>query len=92
MSARQRVALWYAVVMVFLSIGVAVGVNIWYTQRVAAASRAANEETVRETSQKWCKIVTTLDNAYRAQPPTSPTGRQLAQDMHQLRIDLDCKE
>ena len=68
------------------------GVNIWYTQRVAAASRAANEETVRETSQKWCKIVTTLDNAYRAQPPTSPTGRQLAQDMHQLRIDLDCKE
>jgi len=85
MTRRQRMmATWYAAVMVFLSLSVAVGINLWYTQRVASVNE-----------RKWCKIVSTMDDAYRqprpsGAPPATPTAKQLAADMHQLRHDLHC--
>lgn len=77
----QRQAIWYSVVMVFLSLGVAVAISILYAQRVAS-----------DNEHKWCKIVSTLDTAYRTQPPTTATGKQLAKDMHQLLKDLHCSK
>lgn len=85
LEIRRRKELWYALVITFISLGVAVGVNIWYTQRYAD-----------ESAQKWCQIVKTMDTAYQTpRPPGSPpltaTGRELAQQMHKLRSDLKCK-
>jgi hypothetical protein len=45
----------------------------------------------QESERKWCSIVTTLDSAYRQQPPQTPTGKQVASDMAQLRRSLRCR-
>lgn len=53
-----------------------------------AESRAI--ETDRESSQKWCAVVVTLDDAYRQLPPTTATGRRLAEEIAKLRKDFGC--
>lgn len=53
--------------------------GILYTNHVAEAN-----------SRKWCAFLTTLDDAYQQNKPQSPTGRQLATDIHNLRHDLRC--
>jgi hypothetical protein len=35
-------------------------------------------------------LVNTLDDTYRQQPPTTPTGRQVAAEIHALRVRLGC--
>jgi hypothetical protein len=47
---------------------------------------------VRKSTQQWCDVVTTLDDAYKQTPPTSPAGQRLAQEMARLRIKFECKK
>lgn len=42
------------------------------------------------SDRKWCSVVTTLDNAWAESPPTTPAGRNLARDFHELRGQLGC--
>jgi hypothetical protein len=59
---------------------VLVGVNsIVYANHVA-----------QQSNRNWCALVSNLDDAYRQNPPTSPVGRQIAADMHNLRVRLGC--
>ncbi|MFE9960108.1 hypothetical protein [Micromonospora sp. NPDC005299] len=44
----------------------------------------------RHSVQDLCSLVVTLDDTYRATPPQTPTGRQIADQMSQLRTRLDC--
>lgn len=45
----------------------------------------------RKSNRQWCDVVTTLDDAYAANPPQSEAGRRLAQEMKRMRHDFDCK-
>lgn len=45
----------------------------------------------QKSGQQWCEIVTTLDDAYKQVPPTTPVGVKLATEMHRLRAGLHCK-
>lgn len=69
----------YALAVVFVSVIVVAAMSIWYANHVA-----------EESNRNWCDLVTTLDAAYQANPPQSPIGRQLAADMHNLRVRLGC--
>jgi hypothetical protein len=67
-------------IVVTLLCALAAGVNsIWYANRVA-----------QESNRNWCSLVNTLDDTYRQQPPTTPTGRQVAAEIHALRVRLGC--
>lgn len=75
---RDRFGAW-ALAVLFVSV-LAVGVNsIVYSDHVA-----------RMNNRQWCDVVSTLDDAYRAQPPSSLTGRRLAVEMHALRVRFGC--
>lgn len=59
---------------------------------LSAAERATGR-TVAENSQKWCELLTTLDEAYNAMPQSRPQtelGKRVAASIHQLRVDFNC--
>lgn len=69
----------YLAIMALVA-AILVGVNsIWYANRVA-----------QESNRSWCALVKTLDEAYQENPPKTPLGRQIADDMHNLRVRLGC--
>ncbi len=70
----------YHIVSLVLVLFAAVGVNVAYTAQVQ-----------RESDARWCDLLVTLDGAYSAQPPTTPTGQRIAAAMKRLRADL-CQE
>ncbi|MFG3709474.1 hypothetical protein [Micromonospora sp. NPDC047730] len=61
---------------------------------VAAASSLVSivyaNAAARQSEQRWCGIVTTLDDAYRATPPQSEAGRKIAADIARLRGEFRC--
>lgn len=59
---------------------------------VAAGSILYSNHVARESERKWCGLVTSLDDAYRAAPPQSQLGQKLARDIYQLRVDFHCPE
>jgi hypothetical protein len=67
------------VVMMVVLVAAAAGSSMLYANRVAA-----------ESEQKWCSVVTTLDDTYRLSAPSTPTGKQMASAIAALRSDLRC--
>lgn len=76
-GSRRRGAYFWAVMVVYMVAGPAVA--IWVSQ--------ANQH---RSERAWCGIITTLDDTYRATPPTTPVGRQIAAAMAKLRRDYRC--
>lgn len=70
---------WYAHAMVYIVIVVVATNSVLYSNFQA-----------RKTARHFCSLVTTLDGAYLANPPTSAVGRQIAAEMHKLVRDLGC--
>lgn len=57
-----------------------------------AANAFISSQTAKREGRKLCSLVITLDDAYRqagTQPQTA-IGRQVAENVHQLRLDLGC--
>lgn len=69
----------YALVVVFISALVMTVVSVQYANYVD-----------RESNTRWCGLMTTLDNAYTAQPPTTETGKTVAAEIHKLRNEFAC--
>ena len=44
----------------------------------------------RKNKQQWCVVVTTMDDAYKANPPQSVAGKRLAEEFHRMRNDFGC--
>ncbi|MCZ7376556.1 hypothetical protein [Micromonospora sp. WMMC250] len=56
----------------------------------AAASMVYSNRAAAESEQKWCGIVSTLDDVYSSTPPQTPVGRDMAEQIRQLRSDFGC--
>lgn len=74
---------WSVAAMV-ISITVLAVVTIWYSGKVA-----------RDSEQKWCGIVVTLDDSYSVPrapgaPPPSTVGQRIMDEMKRLRREFDC--
>lgn len=78
-------AWWTLAVSVALLIVLGVG-GVLYTNRTVSQQ----DKLERANDQRWCKLLTTLDDAYQSTPPQSETGRRLAADIHALRAELGC--
>lgn len=80
----------YSVLTAALS-SIAMGiVAIEYANYVNARSQEAAALALDESQRKWCEIVRTLDDAYKATPPQTPAGKHLAEEFARLRIDFHC--
>jgi hypothetical protein len=71
--------LWYLLLAMVVSMGLVAGLALW------AADRSA-----RQSERRWCGLVATLDDTYRSTPPSTPSGRQVADQIHQLRAEFGC--
>jgi len=56
----------------------------------SAVSIIYSNEAARQSEQRWCGVVSTLDDAYRQTPPQTPAGQKIARDIRQLRADFGC--
>lgn len=88
---------WRVLVVVVASTMAIGGAGIAYTNWAVGEQRKADRkaqtelrQAEREADRRWCRMLTTLDEAYQAAPPQSETGRRLAADIHELRTDLGC--
>jgi hypothetical protein len=70
---------WYSLLVLFVVILSTMVFNVWYTNHV---QQVAN--------QRWCALMVGMDDAYRQVPPTTPTGRNVAAEIHRLRRSLGC--
>lgn len=61
-------------------------ISIIWSNHVAADSY--NRAVLQE--RRFCAVVSTLDAAYQATPPSSATGQHLAEEMHKLNAALGC--
>lgn len=77
--STPMIRLWYAVTALVLSCLVVAGVSVQYANYVD-----------RKSNQRWCELLATLDDAYRATPPRSPAGKKVASDVVRLRKDFGC--
>lgn len=46
-----------------------------------------DDEARVESDRRWCTLLDNLDRAYKEIPPSTPTGRNVAQEIHRLRTD-----
>ncbi|MDT4991408.1 MAG: hypothetical protein QOH97_1300 [Actinoplanes sp.] len=76
-SQTRRGWYWWLVMVVTAVVGpgLAIGVS------------AANQ---RRSEQALCEVVVLSDDAYRAHPPATPTGQQIAAAMARLREKYHC--
>ena len=68
-----------AILMCFLSCVLMCVMTFVFTVRVA-----------REGVHNFCDLLGTYDQVYREHPPTTETGRTLAQQIHELVERLEC--
>lgn len=79
--STPTVRLWYALLVSFLAcITVMLG-SVMYANHVA-----------QESERKWCRVVTTMDDAWKDRPPPSSSGQQLAEEIRRLRAEFRCDE
>lgn len=68
---------WWAIVMVLVCAVLAAGACIVYTN-----------QTQRESDQRWCALLATLDAP--GVPAETERGRRIQQQVHELRRSLRC--
>lgn len=83
MAERQRVTLprnaLYALIVAYVAT-LAVGLlSILYANYVDSQS-----------NQRWCGLVTTLDDTYSSQKPATPLGQSIAREINELRTEFRC--
>lgn len=67
----------YALLMVLLAALIVAGASILYTG-----------QQQRESDQRWCDLLTTLDTS--DPPATTVRGREIQRQIHELRLGLGC--
>lgn len=43
-----------------------------------------------ENNKQWCKTLIAIDDAYSQANITSPAGRHIAEEFHNLRVEFGC--
>lgn len=94
-------SIYYSLIMILVTAAALIVASIQYTNNVQRQSEAHFTQLQRQSDQryeqlqrdgehKWCAVVTTLDDAWVAAPPTTTAGKLLARNFHQLRSSLGC--
>ena len=86
--AARRDAYFYIVVIatVILGFGASILTNVVINNRSLQREREAREGSQRA----FCAIIILLDDSYRAVPPATPSGKQLAAAIASARVTDGC--
>jgi hypothetical protein len=78
-------SVWYSLLAVLVASLLTAATSIVVSVQLA-------KRNARDNEQKWCAVISALDEGYSSNPqsPTTPRGRKLREDFHQLRQDLGC--
>lgn len=82
LKAKRHKEKWrrrYQVAIIFVMMGLAVGLNVWYTNYVDHKNR-----------EDWCELIIASDNLYRTAPTTRPEVAEIAELMSKRRHSLGC--
>lgn len=82
---KSRRAGYAAILAIIMSLAICVN-SIVYANSVGEKSDRRADQQVA----KFCDVLRTLDMAYNSVPPSTATGRKIADEMHNLRVDLGC--
>lgn len=100
-TSQQLVSMprWYLLVVLIVSLVALVLSGVAYTNLAIARSDRINRENIErakqtgiENDKRWCTMLTRLDDNARQVPPTTASGKLVAQDIHDLRIRLGCPD
>lgn len=80
------VKIYTALVVIAISVWLVVAFGWLYVGKVDHRRDAAE----READRRWCSLMAVMDDAYRANPPITETGRNIARQIHDLRGRLGC--
>lgn len=69
---------------------VAIGTCFLSCLLMCAVTFAFAVHVARQQGQDFCDLLGTYDQVYREHPPTTETGRTLAQQVHDLVARLEC--
>jgi hypothetical protein len=63
--------------------------NVAYTRHVQSTADQRQAELRRESDQRWCPLLGSLDQP--EVPATTTRGRAVQQQIHQLRVETGCR-
>lgn len=69
---------WWSVAMIVLTVLLVAGAGVAYTNHVQ-----------RESDQRWCELLASLDQPGQT---TTPRGREIQRQIHELRRDMGCED
>jgi hypothetical protein len=78
---RRRGAYFWAVVFVYMVVSPALAILV---------SRQISLDIAHRSEQKLCGVISQADDAWKAAPPTTQSGRAQAENMAKLRRDYHC--
>lgn len=70
---------WWTVGAIVICLAVLSAVGVWYTGVTNARQ-----------DRRWCELLDTLGEGYRAAPPATETGRRVAAAIERLRLEKGC--
>lgn len=81
---------WYFLAMVVLLPGVFTAVGMSISLKASERAVQAESNARRASELAFCQLLAVLDSAYKAAPPTTSTGRQLAVSVANLMVANHC--
>lgn len=72
----------YSLIMFFASVIVLVSAGFVYINYV--------DNQVRESNQQFCQVLAAIDEAYKQASVTTPAGKRIAEEFHNLRVKFEC--
>lgn len=80
----------YLLVMVVLVPGLFSAMVLLISLRTNQHAIEAERSSQVASDQAMCQLVSILDDAYKGTPPSTETGRRVAEAMHSLRVASRC--
>lgn len=88
--STPMIRLWYAVTALVMSCVVIAAVSVQYANWTRQETIRETQRQQRESERRWCALLSTLVDAYSAQPPRSPAGVAVAERVTELHRQFGC--
>lgn len=82
----------YAVAVLFFTVILTFVASVIWANRSAHHAESEAKRALRESEQAWCEILTSISIGQRANPPTTPAGREFATRIQNLIKKFECEE
>lgn len=86
----KAIRVWYAMTVTFVVTIAFAGASVLYANHAAERAAERAEQIDRESNRRWCTLLVTMDEAYRASPPATPAGKTMAAEVTRLRAEFGC--